>query len=233
MTTDIQKEREKIYASQLAKILACEWSIDFPPDELEWPDLVVQDGEHRFGIEIREITKDKETRKGSTRRANESLNNKKIQELAGRYYEKSNIPLRVGILGNLGNEIEIVEALLEFVNDSDDWSTLRKETKNGSIVYATRLPEEIGIYKRWKYVDDRVGWVREVNSEYLIPFVTDKETKIPKYTKNLTDIRLLLVADPAYSSGQISFMDRNIGIKSKFSESYLLVYPNKVHCTNG
>jgi len=232
MTTDIQKQREKIYASQLAKTLACEWSIDFPPDELEWPDLVVQDGEHRFGIEIREITKDKETRKGSSRRANESLNNKKVQELAGRYYEKSNIPLKVEILGNIGNEIEIVEALLEFVNDSDDWSNLRIETKNGSTIYATRLPAEIGIYKRWKYVDDRVGWVREINSEYLIPFVTDKEKKIPKYTKNLSDIRLLLVADPAYSSGQISFIDRKIGIKSKFSEIYLLVYPNKVHCTN-
>jgi hypothetical protein len=232
MTTDIQKEREKAYASQLARTLECEWFIDFPPDELEWPDLVVNEGEHRFGIEIREITKDKETRKGSVRRANESLNNKKVQKLAGRYYEKSNIPLKIGILGNIDNEDEILGTLLEFVSDSDDWSNLRIETKNGSIIYATRLPAEIGIYKRWEYVDDRVGWVREIDSNYLIPFVTEKEKKTPKYKKHLSDIRLLLVADPTYSSGQISFIDSKIGIKSEFSEVYLLVYPNEAHYTN-
>ncbi len=232
MTTDIQKKREMLYASQLAKALGCDWTIDFPPNEREWPDLVVREGDYQFGLEIREITKDEETKKGSKRRAKESRNNKMIQKLADHYYQQSNIPLKVGILGNIDNEIEILEALMEFAGISEDWSNLRIETKNGSIIYAIRLPAERGIYTRWVYVDDRVGWVREIDSEFLTPFVIEKGRKVLKYKKHLNDIQLLLVADPTYSSGQVSFSGSKMDIKSEFSEIYLLVYPNEVRRTN-
>ncbi|MCU7845079.1 MAG: hypothetical protein KZQ93_14715 [Candidatus Thiodiazotropha sp. (ex Monitilora ramsayi)] len=232
MTTDIQKEREMVYASQLSKALGCDWIIDFPPDELEWPDLVIRESDCQFGLEVREITKDKETKKGSKRRADESRNNKMIQKLADSYYQQANIPLKVGILGNIDNALEILEALMKFIGDSEDWDNLRIETENGSIIYATHLPEEIGIYKRWEYVDDRVGWVRQIDSEFLTSFVTEKEKKIRKYNKHLNDIRLLLVADPTFSSGQLTFTGDKIDIESEFSEIYFLVYPNEVHRAN-
>ncbi len=232
MTTNLQKQREINYASQLAKALKCNWSIEFPADELEWPDLLVRDGDEQFGLEIREITKDKETKKGSKRRANESRNNKMVKNIADSYYQQASIPIKVGILGNINNELEILESLLLFVIDSNEWDHLRIDTKNGSIIYVTHLPEEIGIYKRWEYVDDRVGWVRKIDSKFLAPFVIEKGKKISKYKIHLSDIRLLLVADPTYSSGQLSFTDSKIEVGSEFSEIYLLVYPNEVHCAN-
>jgi hypothetical protein len=229
MTTDLQKEREMVYASQLAKTLGCNWAIEFPVNEREWPDLLVRDGDQQFGLEVREITKDKETKKGSKRRANESRNNQMIQKLADSYYQQASISIKVGILGNIDNEMEILESLIQFVSDSNEWDNLRIETKNRSIIYATHLPEEVGIYKRWEYVDDRVGWVREIDSEFLTQFVTEKGQKISKYKIHLSDIRLLLVADPTYSSGQLSFTDSKIDVKSEFSEIYFLVYPNEVY----
>jgi hypothetical protein len=231
MTTTIQKRREMIYASQLAKQLGNDWSFEYPADELEWPDIVAREVGHYFGLEIREISKDKETKKGSKRRANESRNKKMIQEIADRYYQNSNIPMKVQFLGNIDNGKEILEALMVFISCTEDWSDQRIATISGSIIYATRLPAEIGIYKRWEYVDDKVGWARKIDSNFLIPFVTEKEKRIMNYKKHLNDIRLLLVADPTYSSGQISFMGSNIDIKSEFSEIYLLVYPNEVHRT--
>lgn len=232
MTTDIQKEREKAYASQLAKALESNWDIEFPPDEQEWPDLLVRENGHQFGLEIREITKDKETKKGSKRRASESRNNTIVQGLADRYYQQESVPLKVGILGNIDNDIEILETLKRFAHYSSEWGNLRIETENHSIIYATHLPKQAGIYKRWEYVNDKVGWVKEINSEFLLPFIDEKGKKIPKYKMHLNDIRLLLVADPTYSSGQVSFIDSKIDAESNFSEIYLLVYPNKVHRTN-
>ncbi|SEQ02426.1 hypothetical protein SAMN03080615_00062 [Amphritea atlantica] len=221
-----------VYASQLAKTLGGNWTIEFPDDEREWPDLLVHDGVQQFGLEVREITKDKETKKGSIRRASEGRNNQIIQKLADSYYQQTSIPIKVGILGNIDNETVILESLLQFSIESKEWDNIRIDTNKNSIIYATHLPEEIGIYKRWEYVDDRVGWVREIDSEFLAPFIIEKEKKIPKYKIHLDDIRLLLVADPTYSSGQLLFTDNKIDIESEFNEIYFLVYPNEVHRAN-
>ena len=103
--------------------------------------------------------------------------------------------------------VDHYKSLIQFVSESNEWDNLKIETENRSIVYATHLPEEVGIYKRWEYVDDRAGWVKEIDNEFLAQFVTEKGQKISKYKIHLSDIRLLLVADPTYSSGQLSFID--------------------------
>jgi len=54
MTTEVQKAREMNYAMQLAGAMDKNWEIEFPPNESEWPDLLIHDGTQQFGLEIRE-----------------------------------------------------------------------------------------------------------------------------------------------------------------------------------
>ncbi len=86
MTTDIQKQKERMFAHQLASSLGEDWSISFPPDELEWPDLLVNDGVNNFGLEVREFTKDQESEKGSKLRESESINRNLVADLARIFY---------------------------------------------------------------------------------------------------------------------------------------------------
>lgn len=82
MTTNIQKIKEKIIGEQLLHSLGKSWTISFPPNEEEWPDLIVNAGGETFGLEIREFTNDDELRKDSQRRAVESRNIQKLGQLA-------------------------------------------------------------------------------------------------------------------------------------------------------
>jgi hypothetical protein len=68
MTSDLQKSKEMMFASQLALTLGLEWNIELPLNEDEWSDLIINEGSRKFGLEIREITKDKETKKVLCRR---------------------------------------------------------------------------------------------------------------------------------------------------------------------
>lgn len=229
MTTDSQKEREMNYAIQLAEIMGKSWKIEFPPNESEWPDLLINDGTEQFGLEIREITKDPETKKGSKRKANESRNLKKIQALAEGYYEISSVPLKVGILGEFDDGARIKDALVKFANVSVDWANERIDLGHDLKIYVTRLPKEAGIYSRWGNVGDRSGWVRKVDSEFIRPFVSEKESRINKYKTHVKDVRLLLVADRTYSSGMLEFQEGSLKIEAAFNEIYVLEYPDKVH----
>lgn len=205
------------------------WNIEFPPNESEWPDLLVSDGSGRFGLEVREITKDTETKKGSKSKASESRNSRRVQELIESYYAVSSVPLSVGILGEFDDGAGIVEALVGFVESSEVWEHGRLDLGHDLKIHTTRLPAEVGRYANWKNVSDRVGWVREVEWEYIRPFVAEKEARIGKYKTHLKDVRLLLVADRTYSSGMLEFPEGGFKIETAFDEIYLMEYPNKVH----
>ena len=209
------------------------WSVEFPPNESEWPDLLIRSGACHFGLEVREITKDTETRKGSKRKANESSNLRKIQILAENYYEISSIPLKVGIIGEIEDSSQLKDVLVKFARGSKDWD--REEIAFGANteIYVTRLPAEAGRYIRWESVRDKVGWVREVDIEFVRPFVSEKEARITKYMTHVQDVRLLLVADSSYGSGMLEFREDGLKIRSRFSEIYLFEYPNKVHLIRG
>lgn len=229
MTTDAQKNKEMNYAIQLAEAMGKSWEIEFPPNEDEWPDLLISDGIQHFGLEVREITKDPETRKGSKRKANESRNSQKVQTLAESYYENFRIPLKVEILGEFDDNERIIEALIKFANGSQDWSSERIELDYDLKIYVTRLPDKAGKYTRWENVDDRVDWVREVDLEFVRPFVAEKEARIGKYRTHINDVRLLLVADRTCSSGMLEFQGGGLKLETAFNKVYVLEYPSKVH----
>ena len=171
MTTEVQKAREMNYAMQLAGAMDKNWEIEFSPNESEWPDLLIHDGTQQFGLEIREITKDTEARKGSKCKADESRNLQKVRTLVESYYKISSVPLSVSILGDFSDSGRIRDALIKFVNVSQDWSRERIDLDHDLKVYVTRLPKKVGKYTRWQNVNDQVGWVKEVNLEFVRPFV--------------------------------------------------------------
>jgi len=180
MTSDLQKSKEKMFASQLALALGLVWDIELPLNEEEWPDLIIHEGSRKFGLEIREITKDKETKKGSLRKSNEHRNSKFIKNLAKCYYEKSDIPIKVDILGKLENNTDILKSLLKFSNESEVFSKQQLELKDNLTIHATHLPR--GMYKyHWNFIGDKVGWTKKIDSQFISPFVTEKESKLVKY----------------------------------------------------
>lgn len=205
------------------------WKIEFPPNEIEWPDLLVSEGSKTFGIEVREITKDKETKKGSKRRATESRNRQKINDLIKNYYAESKVPIKVNILGPIDEGDNLLVKLISFAGSSDVWKSDRIEINPKLHIHVTRLPDEVGQYTHWDHVGDRVGWVRKIDSEYIMPFVLEKEKRISKYKTHFEDVRLLLVADRTFSSGMLEMQEGDKKIKSLFSELYLFEYPYKVH----
>lgn len=229
MTTDVQKEREINYAIQLADAMGENWNVECPPNEAEWPDLLINDGVRQFGLEVREITKDIETRKGSRHKASEGRNLQKVRALVENYYEISSVPLKVEILGKFGDGELIKDALIRFANVSRDWDSERIDLDCDLKVYVTRLPKDAGRYTRWKNVSDRVGWVRKVDLDFVWNFVSEKEARIRKYKTHIKDVRLLLVADRTYSSGMLEFVGGSLNIETEFNEIYVLECPNKVH----
>lgn len=233
MTSNIQKKREKNYALQMSVALGDSWQVEFPPDEAEWPDLIVHDAENNsFGLEVREITKDKEFRQGSKLRAKEGKNIKIIQELAERYYQCSNIPIKVGVLGALECQSELVNKLVAFTESNREWTYDRIEIGVDTVLHVTILPSEVGKYTRWAQVNDRVGWVKKIGVSDLSPVVAKKEQNLDKYRSHINDVRLMLVADPTFSSGMVSWIEDSGVLNSKFDEVYLFVCPNKVHRIN-
>jgi hypothetical protein len=229
MTTNIQKEKEFIFAHQLATSLGEDWVISFPPDELEWPDLIVNDGVNNFGLEVREFTKDQESKKGSKLRESESKNRSLVAKLARKYYQQSEVPIKVNILRDISNEHQILSALIEFSRTHNAWDSDRLDLDGVTIIQVTRLPDELGQYSHWKYLDDRIGWVRRIGISEIALLITEKEKKLKKYRTHLEDVRLMLVADPTFSSGMISFECEGLIASSDFNEVYLLIHPNDVH----
>ncbi len=140
---------------------------------------------------------------------------------------QSSIPLNVQIIGNIDNK-NILPELCKHAISTDEMVHSRLKLKDRTIIHVTRLPESLKQYKNWQYTDDRVGWVREINRYYLTPFILQKESKLDKYTKHLNDVRLLLTADPTFSSGMVSYEDSEFCIETSFNEIYLFLYPDQV-----
>jgi hypothetical protein len=161
-------------------------------------------------------------------KANEHRNSKLIKNLAKCYYEKSDTPIKVDIIGELENSTGILKSLLKFSNESEVFSQQRLELEENLIIYATHLPR--GMYKfNWNFIGSKSGWARKIDSQFIYPFVAEKESKLVKYRTYLNDIRLLLIADRTFSSGMLSFIEPAIDIKTDFNEIYLFLYPENVY----
>ena len=122
--------------------------------------------------------------------------------------------------------------LVAFTESNREWTYDRIEIGVDTVLHVTILPSEVGKYTRWEQVNDRVGWVKKIGVSDLSPIVAKKEQNLDKYRSHINDVRLMLVADPTFSSGMVSWIEDSGVLNSKFDEVYLFVCPIKVHRIN-
>ena len=232
MTRNCQKKQELESAKCTSNLLNEEWCIKEPPNETEWPDLVIRHNEQRFGLEVRNIFLDEKAsgsllkKSGSSLKKGESHRAMLLKKLSEMYYEKSNIPLAIHIAGELKKELlaELLEHIIkEVVLLSVDYKRKRVVINNRKTkIYLFRLPDEMGKYERWLYIDDSVGWVSRLSNEYIEKVVNEKEAKADKYLANISSVRLLLVLDTAKNSGRAEIPTELPVVSDKFEMVYLL-----------
>ncbi len=229
MTTYKQKNKELIFAHQMANALGQAWDIASSPNEREWPDLIVTDGRSKFGLEVREFTKDRESNEGSKLRKLESNNSLWMRQLVSQYYSHSTRPIKVEILGKLESRDDILPMLFKFSKTAHEWQHQCLKLGTKAIIHITKLPDQFSRYDHWKYISDRTGWVRKMCVNDLKPMIASKEKNLEKYRTHLNDVRLMLVADPTFNSGMVSFANEQINLPSTFNQVYLFIYPKEVH----
>lgn len=229
MTTSAQKEIEAFYSNRAAKLLGCEWDLKFGSDELDWPDLIVLGSKRKFGLEIRMVYPD-EARHGSRSKQIESFNIKAVKNIVDKYYGLSFRSIKVNFIGDIYDENIIVSKLVECSKNIADFEQKRIEPYLGCVAYVTGVPETLGIYRRWLYVSDRVGFVGLLDQEIIQQRIVEKSLKLEKYKKNIEDVRLLLVVDKDFNSGKIRLEGDVFVDLSGFEKVYLMLYPDSIYC---
>jgi hypothetical protein len=224
MTTQHQKNLELIFAKEAGVLLGESWKVEPSPDEVSWPDLMVTTELGKFGLEVREIYLD-ESSTGSTKKANENKNLKKIQKLADAYYKANCCSIKADLLGDIGHHDKLLNAIVKEVTQLSEFELKRIEPYDGCVIYVRRLPDQIGEYKRWNYVSDKVGWVSGIDKDIIDRAIVGKAKKIPKYSKNISDVRLLLVSNGIFNSGK-ALLEGAITCDTRgFNIVYYLSYP--------
>lgn len=227
MTTEHQKSLEMIYAKKTGELLGETWNVEPSPDEVSWPDLIVTTEAEKFGLEVREIYLD-ESSKGSTKKAKEKNNLKNIKKLADAYYNANRISIKADLLGNIGQQNQLLDAITRVVPRLSEFEQKRIEPYSGCVVYIRRLPDQLGEYKRWNYVSDKVGWVSNMDKDVIDRAIDGKAVKLPKYATKISDIRLLLVSDRIFNSGNVYVEDDFTCETRGFNSVYFLLYPEAV-----
>jgi hypothetical protein len=231
MTRQSQKNEEMQFAQKAGELLGETWGIKESPNEKEWPDLMILNETIKFGLEVRSIFKD-EGQSGSELKKLESFRVDCLKKLSQAYYRITDIPIMLRIRGDLKkSDIERIALFLkkkaEFMREDENL-----DIEVGVKLYITRLRMQLENYNRWQNVNDYVGWVSEFMRENIERSIRAKESKIEKYRKNVSDIRLLLVLNRNKNSGRAELED-NIGeFDSKFNEIYVMLYPEKIHRLN-
>jgi hypothetical protein len=227
VTTDYQKNIEEVYALKLSELLKVSWQIESAPNEVDWPDLLINSNGDKFGLEVREIYSD-ETRKGSMKKAKESSNIQLVKTICNAYYDVSNTPISVKFLGDIGNRAEIISSITNEVQKLKEFEQARLVPYLGSVVFVTKLPMSCGKYNRWVYVSDKVGWVSKLNEQLIQSKISEKAAKLSKYSKNINDVRLLLVCNSLFNSGKYKIPDQNSLKTQGFEAVYILLYPDSI-----
>ena len=227
MTTQKQKDLEKKFAEKAGELIGEQWQIACSPNETEWPDLIVEIDSEKFGLEVREVYFD-ESNKGSRKKACEVKNSKIISSLADCYYRHSLIPIKVDFLGEITYlDKRTVATIVKKVNQLSEMEQKRVEICKNSVVYILRLPDNFGEYKRWRYVSDKVGFIKKFDENVINTAIAEKAKKLSKYMKNISDVRLLLVSNKIYNSGRVCLKDGITYSACGFKKVYYLLYPEE------
>ena len=231
MTRQDQKVSEINFAKKAGELLDELWEIEASIDEINWPDLIVTTKSGKFGLEVREIFLD-ELKKGSMKKAKEKNNFKIIDNLAGIYYSDNYPSIKVNFLGNITHKDELLNTIKENALQLSESEQKRIEPYNGCVIYVSRLPDRLGKYKKWGYLSDKVGWVRDIDKKVIDKFIIEKAMSLPKYKRKISDVRLLLVSNRIYNSSRACLTDKITCDTHGFNDIYYLSYPETIYRLN-
>ncbi|MCF6149292.1 MAG: hypothetical protein E3K37_11625 [Candidatus Kuenenia sp.] len=227
MTRPIQKQFEIYYADSLAKAMGYNWIISTPPNETDWPDLLIQTPADNFGLEVRDIFVDEHSN-GSFEKRSESFRQKLLNQLSAKYYEKKNSPILLEVSGPFDNKI--AESILSYLLSIDfqEWKKIEHDIiLNGTKtrLYVDGLPSSFANYNRWRYIDDNIGWVQRISDIDVEIITKDKSLNIIKYKKNNNKVSLLIVANRIKNSGKL-LLEKNSQINTHgFDKVFFYMHP--------
>lgn len=227
MTRPIQKIEEQNYANLAAKLLKENWQISEPENELDWPDLLVKNGDKYFGLEVRKVFKD-EKAKGSLSRTDESIRIDRLQSSAIEFYKTFSCSVKVQLYGDPGNPLELAKCIGIAANSLKEWGRVKVRLGNQRWMYVCRLPDDCEKYTRWDLLSDTVGWVGTIGSDCIQKAIHSKAKKLAKYKRNLSVVDLLLVCDHTKNSGKNNFGELEKVDTEGFDRIYLMTYPSNI-----
>jgi hypothetical protein len=127
---------------------------------------------------------------------------------------------------SLPDPSDLVDEIVKVLPSSDlEVSELEIPILHGIKIklYVRRLPEKFNQYKRWTFVNNHVGWVREINNESVKSKIENKRTKATYYKKNLNELLLLIIIDSSTESGMLNLPCENVDFLCKEFNSIYLV----------
>nr|OED51363.1 hypothetical protein BEI47_19955 [Aliivibrio fischeri] len=161
-----KKQKELFYATEAARFLKQDWIIIEKEDEENYPDLVIEQRDTTFGLEVTQYFRDYGLhRKGSVSKTKESRNLSKLLNLASDYYMISNIPVMIYFNGSLFKDNFVPKKLADLANALNPKEQVEYVFQSGLKVYIQRLTEGFGEYKKWQLVNDRGGVVRRISKK--------------------------------------------------------------------
>lgn len=219
------KAQERSFAETAARLLGEKWELE---DGAEPPDFSWKVTGEVFGLEVRQVFVDPEMTYGSALRRAEAGNIQTLRDIASAYYGAGGPPVSVQFLGSLSDASVGVVAMTMTQNlPTEIWKQNTVRLHNLKIVM-TLLPVECGQYRRWKCIDDRVGWVRRASALVLQRAIDRKARRLGTYRAAYSAVDLLLVTDGGFNSGKLR-VESNISLQpSGFRAVYLLNYPVEV-----
>lgn len=233
MTRPSQKQQERLYVEQAAKLLGKTWALS---QNDEHPDFLVTEGEQRFGLEVSLIFTGErrmvgKVDKGFHSKEMESRRQGTIDALRLSYEAISNTPLSVKFVGNISSEnlATVVPALAKMdLAAAPIGSQYCIDEGNGLRVHLTRA-----FRPQWIYVNDGVGWVDNRSLAKITDAVAEKAENLPLYRATAgTDIRLLIVADRMKNSGKLTLGEGAAVEFQGFQAVYFFSYPESVTILN-
>lgn len=203
------------------------WRIKEPPTEKEWPDLLVNDGCHDFGLEVRKLYPD-EGVTGSSKRTAETKRVKQLREAANVYYQNNQTAVSVKIYGTPDEPAKLAQDVADAVESLQLWQQKKVCLDDSRWMYVSRLPDGCGEYKKWILLSDAVGWVGHANTAMVQKAVIKKSVNLPRYKSHLEKVSLLLVYDRTLNSGKYLFSSVE-GVKTAgFEYVYLFSFPDQL-----
>ncbi|MEW5911867.1 MAG: hypothetical protein AB1814_04880 [Thermodesulfobacteriota bacterium] len=230
----IKKNQERLFAQWFLQQIECDACEIF---DCESPDFVLKTPDNKIGLEVTQLYKD-ETENGSLIKGKEARNEKWLAEVANQYYSISATPLHVKVLAMSGEPdynkpLILAEALVE----NNDISVQEEKVLQLNLtnrfklkVWLKRLPENFNQYKRWTFINNHVGFSREIDEDLIQDKINNKATKLPAYRKKYNQTILLIIVNRIFKSGMFhNVPDDSIFDGCGFLYVYLGLYPDRVY----